>query len=354
MPNHAAEPTVAQYTEADVSRAQNVATGFAIAVTFVLGVVVIYSASQGHDTLVAAGVGDRMAWWLTPAVDVALAACLYAAAPLRKMGVTVKGGIAAEIFLAFLTLVLNCGGALKAHHYYDACMHTIPVFLLVTVSMVAAVYLRQYAGIVAAHGAQERARRAQVDADNRARQAEVKAARDAADEARRTEAVERERLAASIREAELLAAAEQAETERLRIEADAARTKLDADRLALAAQVEANRTRLLERAAASPAPRSDNGSGPKSGTGSDRKAVRPAPRSESESGSQSESDEDLLDRTRILFESHRAAGNTRQPSVDLVRQTLRIAKGRAADIHHQVAAEEAARAVARDGASVES
>jgi hypothetical protein len=347
-----------EFDDADLERAQKVSAVFNWATRLVFGTVCAFSAGQGHETLTLVAVTGILAWVLTPAVDVALGACLYAAAPLRKWGVPVAGGIFAEIVFAVMGLALNCGAPLMrrdaagdlAPDFASAGYHTIPVILLVATTLVAAAYQKHYARIIRLAHEQVAQKLGAERAAKQARQDEQRAARQAELDREHERRMEIERAAAAAREAEALAAAEQAEMERVRLEAQRAAAQLEADRVRFAAQAEDARVRLeaervrADRAAARTA------RGSVTGSGSDRPQGPVRQRAGSENGSEPESDrtdEDLLDQTRLLFERHRVAG-TRQPSIDATREHLRIKKERARDFHRQVAAEEAARAVARN------
>lgn len=329
MPQHQ-QAASAEYSETDIHHAKRVAAVFNIAVIAVLAVVVIFSASAGHTTMVEDGkVGDPWAWMLTPAVDIALAAVLYAASPLRRRGITVAMGVTAEIIFCLLTLILNCGHPLAQAQpeWFAAALHALPVVALVTTTLAASAYQRHYAGIVGEARAAEDARVAVARAERQARL-----------DAQQGAEAERQRLAAEVAKAEAQAAAGVAETERLRIESVTAQARLEADRV----RFEAQRQEAVARAesARAKAERSAQKSGSQSGQS--RVSSRTP-----ESGDESATDDDRLDRIRLMFSEHQSAGK-RQPSVDMVRETLRIGTAKARELHHRVQDEEASRAAARD------
>lgn len=345
---------MAQYDSADVERAERVAKVFNGTYIVILATVVAYSMGQGHATLTGAHVDSGLAWLLPFAVDVALGAFLYAASPLRKLGLRLGWGpLAVELVLAGLSLALNCGGELQAAHYGNSVYHAIPTVLLVLVTLGGALYQKHYARISAdaraeaeaEHAARLEARQARLDAERAERAAQA--------EAERAERNLEARISAAAAEAASLAEAERAETERVRLEAELAATALEADRVRFAAQAEEARVRLEAQRLL--AERSASGSG--SGSGRRLSPVRPPARPAGPGpGPGAEGDrteEDLLDEVRLMFSTRRQSGQ-RQPSVDLVRETLRIKKSRASEIHHQIAAEEAARGIERDRMTAES
>lgn len=342
------------FDDADLERAQKVSAVFNWATRLVFLTVCAFSAGQGHETLTLVAVTGILAWVLTPAVDIALGACLYAAAPLRKWGVPVAGGIVAEFMFGAMGLALNCGAPLMrrsktgapAPDWTSAGYHTIPVILLVVTTLVAAAYQKHYARIIRRAHDQAEQRAAAERAAKQARQDEQRAARQAELEREHARRLELDRADAAAREAEALAAAEASELERVREANRAAELRLEVDRVRLAEQQEANRVRLVESmrtpSAPSPGPRGGSVNGSARGSAPSRSASTTG--SANGSGSTPRrSDEERMDTARIFF-AQKSAARLPQPTVRELRAHLGCNRDKASEIHKAVAAEEAARA----------
>lgn len=135
------EDLIAIRTAVPVRAARRGATWMDIALLVVALLVLGYSLGNIHGFAVRHGVGDPIAWFIAPAIDIALGAALLSDSVLSRMNINVGvWGTVLRVYAGAATLGLNSWESWAHLNPAGIVLHTVPPVLLILLSEAAPAY----------------------------------------------------------------------------------------------------------------------------------------------------------------------------------------------------------------------